>query len=147
LATQGDPEGPARPLREQPEEGKNLVDALVVTRDRVTARLMEDSIVGKQLSQGVGVASGEGVVGSAGKFLVGMCHGRDLLSAGGSNAMRFRGGGPEIWRAAARSAASARLAAGDLVTRRAQMTPGPAQDCTRTRRDDRAASRLMLAGL
>jgi hypothetical protein len=62
---QGDPEGPSRPLREQPEEGENLVDALVVTRDGVAARLMKDSIVSKQLSEGVGVAFGEGVVGSA----------------------------------------------------------------------------------
>lgn len=28
---EGDPEGTARPLRERPEEGENLVDALVVT--------------------------------------------------------------------------------------------------------------------
>jgi hypothetical protein len=65
-----DPEGPSRPLREQPEEGEDLVDALMVTRDRVAAGLMEDRIVSKHLSEGFGVASGEGVVGSA-EFLAG----------------------------------------------------------------------------
>jgi hypothetical protein len=63
---QGDPEGPARSLRQQPEEGQNLVDALVVTGDRVAAGLMEDRILDKHLSEGVHVAPGEGVVGSAG---------------------------------------------------------------------------------
>jgi hypothetical protein len=77
---QGDSEGPARPLRERPEEDEDLVDALVVTRDGIAAGLMEDRIIGKHLSEGVHVAPGEGVVGSASEFLVGMRHGRYLLS-------------------------------------------------------------------
>jgi hypothetical protein len=77
---QGDPEGTARPLPELPEKGEHLVDALVVTRDRVAAGLMEDCSIGEHLSEGVYVSSGEGVIESANRLFVGMCHGRYLLS-------------------------------------------------------------------
>jgi hypothetical protein len=78
---QGDPEGPARTLRERREKGEHLVDALVVTGDRVAARLVEDRIVGEQLPKRLDVASREGVVGSTNQVLVGMGHGHYLLSA------------------------------------------------------------------
>ena len=45
---QGDPERPIRTLGQGPEEGEHLVDALVVTGDRVAARLVEDRIGGEQ---------------------------------------------------------------------------------------------------
>ena len=42
---------------------------------------MEDCIVGKHLSERIYVAVGEGIVASSSEFLVGMGHGRYLLSA------------------------------------------------------------------
>jgi hypothetical protein len=50
---------------------------------------MEDCIVGKHLSEGIDVAVGEGIVASTSEILVGMGHGRYLLSAGGSKAISF----------------------------------------------------------
>src|SRR5687767_8939188 len=73
---QDDPERPARTLSQCPEKGKDLVDALVVTGDRIAARLVEDRIVGEQLPERLDVASGEGVVASTNQVLVGMGHGR-----------------------------------------------------------------------
>ena len=71
----GDPEGTSRALRDCPEKAEHLVDALVVTCDRVAAGLMEDCIVGKHLSERIYVAVGEGIVASSSELLVGMGHG------------------------------------------------------------------------
>jgi hypothetical protein len=90
---QGDPEGPSRTLGQGPEKGEHLVDALVVTGDRVAARLVEDRIVGEQLPERLDVASGESVVASTNQVLVGMGHGRTSCPRGGGNAMPFPDGG------------------------------------------------------
>jgi len=77
----GGPEGTSRTLRDCPEKAEHLVDALVVTCDRVAAGLMEDCIVGNHRSERIYVAVGEGIVASSSELLVGMGHGRYLLSA------------------------------------------------------------------
>src|SRR4029453_6548477 len=76
-------EGATGELRRLGERAKDRIHAAVVTRKLVAARGMPDGLLIGQLPEGVDIALGEGVEGSADKFLVGVGHGSPSLPSNG----------------------------------------------------------------
>jgi hypothetical protein len=77
----GDPEGTSRTSATVPKKPSIWSMPWYSPATEFAAGLMEDCIVGNHRSERIYVAVGEGIVASSSELLVGMGHGRDLLSA------------------------------------------------------------------